>query len=290
MIRNTKKEKIIKGMAGALMLVAVWSCSKKSDEPKFLGERHLIAGPVDGADSGPPDCRDMENGDPSAPPGSPNACADRRLPVVAERYASVVSYVAIATVDVDTPKYYKIGSEKGRCCIGYPEGCVDADYVPYRVFKPEVWLKGDGSSVKKIGFLGRCESDRLCHFWTPGRWYLSSGRNLLFLTEDCCMDEVLPGAKRLVAAYPVEGDQVYDDRGQPWPLDTVVEAIKRVVTNPPSYVPTKTVGGKTYYDWDYPCSEYKGTANDTTSNRDATSDTSGDEISNNEVQVIIYGR
>jgi hypothetical protein len=280
MISNTKRAKIVKGMAGALMLLAVWSCSKKSDEPKFLGERHLIAGPVDGAYCGPPDCRDMENGDPNAPPGSPNYCADRRLPVVAEGYASLVSYVVIATVDVDTPKYCKIGYEKGRCCIGYPEGCVDADYVPYRLFKPEVWLKGEGSSVKKIGFLGGCESDGLCNLSTVGRWYLSSGRNLLFLIDYCCMDEVLPGAKRLVAAYPIEGDQVYDDRGHPWPLDAVAEAIEEAARElPPD---AKIVDGKTYYYWDLPCSQLKSnrTANDTTSNRDATSDTSGDEVYN----------
>jgi hypothetical protein len=280
MISNTKKENIIRGMAGALMLLAVWACSKKSDEPKFLGERHLIAGPVDGAYCGPPDCRDMENGDPNAPFGSPNACADRRLPVVAKGYASLVSYVVIATVDVDTPKYYKIGSEKGRCCIGYSEGCAEADYVPYRLFRPEVWLKGDGSSVKKIGFLGNYAGNGLFNLWTGGMWYLSSGRNLLFLIEYCCMDEVLPGAKRLVAAYPIERDQVYDDRGQPWPLDMVVDAIKETVIElPPD---SKIVDGKTYYYWDLPCSELKSnsTANDTTSNRDATSDASGDEIYN----------
>jgi len=279
MISNTKNENIIKGLVGALMLLALWSCSKKSDEPKFLGERHSIAGPF-GTDFLWPDCRDMENGDPNAPPGSPNYCADRRLPVVAKATASLVSYVVIATVDVDTPKYYKIHSEKGRCCIGYSEGCVEADYVPYRLFEPEVWLKGDGSSVKKIGFLGACGSDGLCNLGTAGKWYLSSGRNLLFLIEYCCVDEVLPGAKRLVAAYPIEGEQVYDDRGEPWPLDVVVEAIEEAARElPPD---AKIVDGKTYYYWDLPCSQLKSnrTANDTTSDRDATSDTSGDEIYN----------
>jgi hypothetical protein len=280
---NTEKENIVKGMAGALMLSAVWSCSKKSDEPTFLGERHLTAGPV-GAYSEAPDCRDMENGDPNAPPGSPNYCADRSLPTVVATLAADVSYVVIATVDLDTKKYAKVGSEEGQCCTGYLEysgQCAEVHYVPYRLFKPELWLKGDGSSVRKIAVLGDCEADGLCDLWFLGKWYLSSGRNLLFLAEYCCLDEVAPGAKRLMAAYPIEGDQVYDDRGQPWPLDMIFESIKKGVTDPPPNV-VKTIDGKTYYHSDVLCSELKGSSfgNDTTSNRDATSDTSGDEIYN----------
>jgi len=262
----------------AFSIFSVIGCSKKSSDQSsqhtFVGQRVLRAGSERSEGVGPPDCDDpQEMAENTILPGDCTTFMN-----IIGNYTGSVSYAVIATVDLDTAKYGKIGAEIGSCREGHGP-YEEWGYVPYTFFRPEVWLKGDGSQVKKIGFLGSC-TNRLgpevacLNALSPGIvWYYSSGRNLLFLGEDCCLEEMMgEGTKYVAGAFPVEGDFVYDFKGRAWPLEDVIEKIKSVAAEPPSW--SKEVNGKVYYYHDYPCGwldTLPRTPDTTTSERDAVS-------------------
>jgi len=192
--------------------------------------------------------------DSKAAPGQ--VCVDQGLPALTANYAQAVGSVVVAIVDVDTAKYAELGGEPLACPIREgEEGAEDATFVPYAMFEPEAWIKGDGSDVKTVGFQGECRGMGVqgqCNILQTGTWYLSYGRNLLFLAEDCCLSQALPGAKAVVAAYPIEGDKVFDAAGKAWPVAEVLAAVEKAAAD---REPSKTIGGKGFYEWDVPCSE-----------------------------------
>ena len=218
----------------------VVGCTGTIVEDNFVGLRHLQAGPVS-ASGAAQDCQGLS---------SEALCPD--LPQLVQNYTQAVSWVVIATVDLDTRKYAESAAEVATCTTTGTSAATES-YIPYLLFEPETWLKGDGSGIARLVIRGECTQmgkNGLCNSFDSGIWYFSSGRNLLFLAENCCLGQEADGAKVVVAAYPIDEHRVFDADGDAWDLDDAVTTINKAAqAGPPSFI----VGDHGYYEWDSPC-------------------------------------
>lgn len=166
--------------------------------------------------------------------------SDWSLPANIEAYKSAYSFVVLADADVA----YEQGD--WSVCAETSEGQHSTKAVVFPRFEPLLWILGDGSGVEGVAMVDcfRDSEGGKCVSLDGAVWFASTGRSLLFLGEDCCLERFRAGVKPVYRIYPVEGELVYDWDGTAHPLDEIIDmlndapvdetAIKFIGTCPPA--------------------------------------------------------
>lgn len=211
-----EKRKLVAAILGVMVAVPIVGCTKGGANGEgYMAPRNLGESMETWAGEQPPASCDVSG----LPNNDPKYCEPGHLEAIATVNPCYGAFVGLVDLDYD---YREVFESKWNAALGKEE-VIPADYqtvakgggvvlTKIRIRRViETYWNVIGSELDDVYYYGLCDEKGHCRlgFYSMPLW---SGVNLVSIAA-LCFDKG-GGLWRLVRAYPVEGDQIYDYFGK----------------------------------------------------------------------------